>query len=268
MRDLLSLLEKQADKRVLDSFCDFFEYHGVLGFRMGRDLGWSPVSVLEFVPLAFGLLPIEAAYRVRVDQRIKPSIRKHLGVLGVTPSERLVGVVKSISDQYYATGLSGHRRKLGIADIRAMSKLYAGLRGRQSGRCCVCGVSFASEGEAMETLDHIVPWRLIGDVPDGSNFQILCDGCNLGKRDWLSCLQSPCLNNWIYGRPRGAEDRFDPDTRYVALVLAGRCSESGCENGPDVAHLRVSRRFDTGLAVLDNAKVTCEYHTPSPEHAV
>lgn len=256
MRDLHSLQVRLAHSATLDAFCAFFEYHGALGTRRGTDQAWAPVDVLSFVPLAFGLLPSEAVIRDKPDLRIKPSIRMYLRHLGVPESERLVDILKSTADQYYRTADSILRRKkLGISDIRAMPHLYRKLRGSQNNRCSVCGASFRTG--ATETLDHVVPWRLIGDVPDGSNYQLLCEICNLGKREMLTVFQSPRAHNWIYGR-NGTE--FEAESRFVALALARHCAVDNCNATVSTAEMFVQRHSDRGLAVVDNATVLCELH--------
>lgn len=256
MRALLSSRERLTRSSTIESFCAFFEYHGALGMRLGDERVWTPADVMTFVPLAFGLLPVEAVERSRLDLRIKPAISAHLRSLGVQGSERLVNVLKSISDQYFMTASANRRRKYGISDVRAMPDLYSQLREKQNHRCAVCGASFLLG--TSETLDHVIPWRLVGDVPDGSNYQILCDECNSGKRELLTCLQSPQAGNWIYGK--GSSVEFEYESRFLALALAGGCCVEGCGHGPRDAQLMVRRLSLSGLAVLDNAEVVCEAH--------
>ena len=151
----------------------------------------SEAERLTVVPLVFGLIPRDALHRVRPDQRIKPIIRAHLSTLSVDYDEELVHLIKRVSDQYYDSAVrrdpSVRRRKMGIEGVRALRRgIYEGLVARQMGRCAVCGVRFGKN--AVETLDHILPWCLAGDPYDGSNWQLLCERCNQGKREWLSAF--------------------------------------------------------------------------------
>ena len=129
----------------------------------------------------------------------------------------------------------------------------------QGRRCAVCGALFEAPGD--ETLDHTVPFRIIGDAPDGANWQILCPACNGGKAERLSALQSLEALNWTY---RDASGSFvcTPSlrTRYVVLAQAGCCEYIGCGASPSTTQLMVQRISDTGLWVADNLHVRCQTH--------
>lgn len=216
---------------------------------------------LQLVPLVFGLLPRAALARKRPDDRIKPAIRAHLASLGIDSSELLVDTIKDIADQYFAVVFrppSERPRKLGVESVRARGEVYKRIRQRQADRCAVCGVRLGKD--ATETLDHIIPWSLAGDRPDGSNWQLLCDLCNGGKREWLSALQSAQAANWHYGL--GDPVPFEPtqEARYVVLAVAGKCQAHGCEVRPRDGHLSVHQRHASGLAIVDNLLALCEAH--------
>src|SRR5262249_30230059 len=146
---------------------------------------FTELELLTIVPLVFGLLPARAVVREKPDDRIKPHIIEHLRSLAVDHDEELIDVLKSIADQYYATQppesrfIDGERgtqpvrptRKFGISDVKAANySRYRLLLERQAGRCAICGIPFNES--ATEELDHILPWRLVGDIPDGSNWQV------------------------------------------------------------------------------------------------
>ncbi|MDY3551364.1 HNH endonuclease signature motif containing protein [Gemmata sp. JC717] len=222
---------------------------------------------LLVVPLVFGLMPAKAVWRGRRDERIKPHIRDHLASIGLMPDEVLVDILKTVADQYYETQSEGivraipRKRKYGIADIKAMDRgLYHQMVQKQCGRCAVCGILLDQAED--ETLDHILPWRLVGDIPSGSNWQILCQVCNSGKRAWFSALQSPESMNWIYSGHDQAIPHAEPtrETRYVVLAQLGVCQEPGCMNTPAAAHLRVRKCLSSGLAVVDNLTLLCDSH--------
>lgn len=253
-------LKRLRDPQTLKTFTRVF------AARTSSDRG-TEAERLALVPLVFGLLPVSALTRRRPDERIKPLIRQHLKDLGLPTEEPLVDALKDVADQYFDAALrpSGERkRKLGIESVRALrGDTYAELRARQAGRCAVCGARLGAD--TVETLDHIIPWLLVGDPFDGSNWQLLCADCNSGKREWLSALQSPQANNWHYGA--GDTLPFAEPTleaRYVALAVAGHCQFSECSVRPNSGQLRVRRQVASGLAVVDNLAVLCEDHLADP----
>ena len=204
--------------------------------------------------------------RKRADDKVKPLIREHLDAIGVAPENRLVDILKSVSDQFAATWAVNSlvtgvpiKRKMEIASLRALGHPYRRQLDRQNGRCAICGVKF--DGTREEQLDHIVPWRLIGDVRDGSNWQILCFECNNGKRSLLTALLSPEAWGWLYATqsPR-FPDLPTLETRYVVLAQRGTCDEPGCARDASVAELEVAKAVHSGLAVADNLLVKCDLH--------
>jgi hypothetical protein len=264
---LFSLGRRPIERRTLDDFEGTLRYHGALGYR-DRSVGGptSEPARLSIVPLVFGLLPAESLVRRGHDQLVKPSIRFHLATMGAPASESLVDVLKAVADQLWSTwptriryGNARCRRKRSIADLRANPSLYKEIRTAQGGRCAVCGILFEEPGE--ETLDHTVPFRIVGDVPDGANWQILCPACNSGKAECLSALQSLEALNWTY---RDAVGNFvrTPSlrTRYVVLAQAGGCEYTECTALPSTTKLMVQRISVTGLWVADNLHVRCQAH--------
>lgn len=219
----------------------------------------TPSDQLRIVPLVFGLLPRSAVVRERYDLRVKPLITDHLQRLGVSPEPALVDVLKEVADQYFRTTPPRRERKFGIADIRAGDpRTYRRLCEVQNGRCAVCGMSLSGE---EETLDHIVPWRLVGEVVDGSNWQILCRACNGGKSSFISSLQPYEALNWIYDEASGI-GQPSLRTRYLALVRASGCTHAQCGAGPRERRLHVVPLSSDALPIVDHVQVLCEQHAP------
>ena len=213
----------------------------------------------------FLLLPRRSIFRSDPSEKVKPLIRKHLEGLGVR-DEDLVAILKELSDQYYETtpvkkrGQGRSKRaktKNGIRDLRQNQQLYRSLQSQQNGRCATCGIELEP---SIETLDHRIPWRLVGDVSDGSNYQILCKTCNTGKTSWLSSFQSPRCLNWEYSSE--AEEKPHAETRYLVLAQRGHCEKCKCSDGPQESRLLVLPKTETGLFVADNLNVFCERHIP------
>jgi hypothetical protein len=227
----------------------------------------------RIVPLIFGLMPARGLVRDRKDERIKPHIREHLASLGLGVDEDLVDIIKFVCDQYYSTqtkgsiGSSSRPRKYGLSDIKALNRrLYQQMIRRQNQRCVVCGLILDHATE--ETLDHILPWRLVGDIPSGTNWQIVCQECNNGKRAWFSALQSPESINWIYA----GHDQVIPherptlETRYVVLAQLAQCQIANCTHTASSARLHLVKCFQSGLAVADNLTILCDGHCSAGEY--
>jgi len=244
----------------------------VLGWPVAEIVGLNTAPTeaerLKVVPLVFGLIPSRALARTKRDEHIKPHIRDHLIRIGLTPDECLIDIVKTIADQYYATQSEGsirgasRPRKYGISDIKSLNRrLYLQMSKRQNHRCAICGTMLNSA--TAETLDHILPWRLVGDVPSGANWQILCHECNSGKNAWFSALQSPQALNWVYFRHDQAIPTITPtlETRYVVLAHHGRCQFPGCTSTPTASTLNLVKVIESGLAIADNLKVLCGEHS-------
>jgi hypothetical protein len=260
------LIEAEA----LRAFRALFCRHGALGRRMNVDgellSRLSEDDKLRVVPLVFGLMPGAALRRRRSGEfPVKPLIRDHLQGLGVPADEVLIDVLKSVTDQYVDTVVdpaTGRRakRKMRIGDLKAAHfGLYGELLRQQNRRCALCGIQFG--GACEPTLDHVVPFRLIGDVPDGANYQLMCNDCNSAKGSFLSSLQSAHAWNWVYeGRDTPPVDRPSGQTRFVVLSRQATCSVAGCGASRVGSQLFVVPANSTGLAVADHLTVRCVAH--------
>lgn len=264
MQTLLSSPARLRDRATVDALRDLFLFHGVLGHRIVPPRSqFSEVDRLQIVPMVFGLLPRRVLFRDQSLILVKPLIREHLANVGVQYDEEVVDVLKSVGDQYFNTdpvaGPAWYRRgKWGIGDLKAANRqLYVSMRREQQDRCSTCGVVLDN---AYETLDHCIPWRFIGDVMDGSNWQLLCAACNAGKREFLSTLQSVQSLNWIYGQPRSMLATASNESRYAVLAQRPRCEVVGCSATAHSARLQIVTLLDTGLPVADNLTVRCEAH--------
>ena len=263
MKNLLSSQERLKDESLINCFVHLFAKHGALGYSklVNPSYADSEITRLEIVPLVFGLIPEAALNRKRPDELIKPHIEKHLNNLGIDKKNLLIDILKSIADQYYFTRPGSSKRKKGITDLQVHRSIYKQILVKQSSRCTICGISFSENIEL--TLDHIIPWRLVGDIPDGANWQILCRDCNLGKREYLSSLQSTQAFNWIYG---GQYEQIiisnnpTPETRFIVLAQMGQCEYPKCNIVPSLGELFVVKKFNSGLPVVDNLQVRCKLH--------
>jgi len=261
MGSLPSSPARLANPEAIAFFKKIMRRHGVLGY------GAEQETVLEaerfrVVPLIFGLMPKQAVQRSHPGELIKPYIREHLSGCCQTYDEELVTIIKRIADQFFETRLStemSRKRKFGISDLKARNlALYQRLMAKQNGRCAICGLLF--DRDSIEELDHMVPWRIIGDVPDGSNWQVLCGECNKGKGEWVSAIQSAEYFNWSYRANESLADRPTLETRYVVLATRPFCEVETCGRTSLDAQLYVVKKARTGLAVTDHLTVRCANH--------
>lgn len=250
----------------INAFVQLLCEHGALGYGYDPRRSASTPSeedLLAVLPLFFGLMPVRALVPMQLTglRRIRPLISTHLGSIGVQ-DEQLEEVLVAIADQYRSTlknknVLTG-TAKFGIRDVRALRSVHRRLRERQGSRCVACGVDFA---RADETLDHVIPWQFVGDVSDGSNWQLMCQPCNSAKGDMISLLQSPISHNWLYG---GAfswpHARIHPVSRYLALRRSGECCEADCGARPTGAQLFVQVAGPEFVPTVDHLEVRCTQH--------
>jgi 5-methylcytosine-specific restriction endonuclease McrA len=260
MQTLASSPERLADRGALEALKGLFLYHGVLGYRdttRGRDI--QDLDRFSILPLVFGLLPATVLSRVSstaVFQPAKPLLADHLVSLGIEAEELLLDVLKSVAEQWASTRPGRtNRRKYSVTDVRALGTPYRTIRGRQNGRCRYCGRVLAVSDEA---LDHTVPFRLIGDVADGANWQLLCSDCNLGKGEFLTTLAMPVAYNWVYSFNEKDLTDVRIRTRWVVLAQRGRCDSCGA--GPDVAELHVIPRREGDAFIADLLTISCDGH--------
>lgn len=265
MVSLLSSPARLTDAASLGRFETVLLAHGVLGYRAADASDMDETDRLCAIPLVFGLLP--AAALARVDIRIKPHITTHLDALGLKATDQLVSILKRIADQYASTGVDrpswlARPRKQSLAGVRLNGKLYRRMRQVQSGRCAVCGVDLDTVPDAEEALDHIIPWRIVGDPRDGSNWRLLCSVCNGGKADYVSTVLIPAAWNWIYREGTGPDPSGAPDraTRYVVFAQHGQCSVADCRGTALTQRLFLTTVTDSGLAIADNLRVVCSEH--------
>ena len=258
-----TLFGGSINQNLVDKFKDLFLAHGVLGcqdensYKKAQSL--TEYDRLTIVPLVFLFLPAAAFLETRtLGEPIKPLIKEHLKTLSwVVNDDKLIDILKEISEQYYRSKIKGAQKK-GMSDLRLNRSLYKRIRSRQDERCCICGAKFDTDTDCRESLDHIIPYYLIGDITDGSNWRILCEPCNRGKSCYISCLQAPEAINWIYDKEING---ITETSRYVVLMKNSECMHSNCNNNASNSKLDVSLKIKTGLPVPTNLEVLCEKHT-------
>jgi hypothetical protein len=236
-------------------------YHGGISSSPDYVVGKSLTETQRFeaVPLIFRLIPSKALEGAGGLILVKPMIRDHLSKLGFGADEALIDCMKLVVDQYarYLRSESRQDTKWGMRELRG-TQHYRRLMTAQASRCPVCGVRLERSGN--ESLDHIVPFNLIGDTMTGENWSIMCASCNSGKTHWLSALQSAYATGWLYGQRTPSLQKMHPETRYAALALSGKCMVSGCAKTPRDGELLVRRKSETGLWVMGNLAVVCGEH--------
>jgi 5-methylcytosine-specific restriction endonuclease McrA len=241
--------------------------HGALG--RGRDDARSLThdEIRRVVPLVFAFIPETAIKSRASDLKIKPLVRKHLDALDIKYDDELVSIIKSIADQYYSTSNQNNLtklRKYSMSDIRSLGA-YPWLSERQKNRCAICGHNFRKHGG--ETLDHIIPWRLIGDNQDGSNWQILCATCNSGKSSYLTHLMLLASMNWVYGRSNLSDEEYSTQVRYSVLSRDCRCTFDSCDATPRNSALVLAKSIQSGLGLYDFLTTRCPKHLESSNPA-
>ena len=256
----------------LDQLKQFLGQH--LGPRHAQHVA-MPVRVFtekEKVELASGifyLIPERGVFRSSPHDPIKPLIRSHLSSLGLLVDEVIVDIIKELCDNICQTtprSLTksyGSLRKCGISDVRQKRKIYEELKNRQNNRCLVCGIIFG--GDTVETLDHVIPWRLGGDPGNGANWQLLCAACNSAKGFYISSRMLPEYHNWYY---LDVDDGLDDATRfgvsnrirYVVLTEYPVCEQEGCNRTSFDDELHVVPRSQSGLRIFGHLTTRCSIH--------
>ena len=234
--------------------------HGVLGSGRVDIEDVSEYEKFKTIPLVFGLMPESAIRGRRYDLKVIPIIRRHFDELSVMYDEELLHVVKNLCDQYFHTTPNTEhytRRKFQISDVRATKFMYEKIMSRQNSRCAVCGSLFGADN--IETLDHIIPWRLIGDVYDGSNWQFLCSKCNTSKATNLSFIQMPEFLNWSYVNSDN-ESGITNRIRYAVLCRDQGCRFPGCDKNPKNSDLDVVKLTDRSAYLYEFLEVRCKKH--------
>jgi hypothetical protein len=273
-------MERLRDPLVLDILRRFLAQHLGQQYieRPHERENFSEADKLRLMPLVFGLMPLKAAVREDLLLPIKPLIRDHLAAIGVPQDELLADLIKDLCDNYAKSspeyrGDVRRRQKARIADLRAQPRLYRSIRERQHARCVCCGVSLV--GAQVETLDHVIPWRLGGDPEAGCNWQLMCETCNSGKAEFLSSACLPEFQNWAYSDTysnSGLEDRpcISRRLRYLVVSYYRHCQHPGCTASPQDSKLSVVRNphCQTGFFVFDHLTVRCEDHIDGDVSAI
>jgi 5-methylcytosine-specific restriction endonuclease McrA len=243
-------LKKGADYGIGLDVADFEE----LSERIGEIFFSSPLFDEEVVVreigellryrLIFVMLPEECLYGAPVED--KPVISAHLESLGIEPNENIVRAVKYFCENFRSKKDVGNRAKFGITDVYIkFPHIYSSIMSEQGGRCRTCGAQLVY-GENMQ-LDHILPYYLGDDPPDGTNWQFLCDLCNRGKGGDPYYSLSKLMSNWIGPNTR---NELTDSLRYAALERDKKCKITGVK--PGEMELGVKKKILGGCWVLDN----------------
>jgi len=255
----------------LDFFIKIFAYHGVFGRRQiidqTRTTSYSEFERLKVTPLVFGLMPLQALSRDSISVPIKGAIATHLRCLGINDDQNIVSVIKEISDQFYQAKSDRRykKSKYSISKvIQAHGQVYREMQLTQNNRCAICGLDFTTTNNnknTQQTLDHCIPWNLIGDPSDGSNWQILCKQCNNAKSHYLSHFQFPEILNWVYADEMKNLTKAQPSTktRYIVLSQKNSCEYPNCTQNRHNSELFVFVN-QNAIAVVDHCKVYCQEH--------
>lgn len=242
--------------------CDLFIYHGVAGSRpsSAKRPKLNEIDRLQIASLIFGLIPADLLRYQPAGKfsPLKPRIQVHLAMLGVPnpDDEILLDVLLRVGYQYARSHDKAFqkREKKSIRDLRALRNLYPKVRSMQGGRCVTCGLALPPNSES-ETLDHCLPWRLVGDPPNAVNWQIMCAQCNNAKGNYLSTLQVKESHNWLYGADSIRFGTLSRETRWV--ILQQRMSCEDCGKGPDERRLVVTRETQAFTLIPDLLSVHC-----------
>lgn len=132
---------------------------------------------------------------------------------------------------------------------------YLFIEQRQQLRCRLCGTIL--DREAGPHVDHIIPVSL-GGRSEITNYQILCQECNLGKKD---------LTGWIMGAPflLAFDDRVSAKLRYCVLTrFEATCSWPSCDEDSSSSRLDVVAIVppqNGGRLIFDNLRTLCSHHS-------
>lgn len=273
---LVSSLANSYEQVNITLFKELFALYGALNLSSSIKLGskdkedFSEADRLKIVPLVFGLMPVSALNRKSITNSIKLDIKKHLKSLGIDQSdEKLIDIIKNISDQFFTSKISSsnkQNKKFTLGKVQSTyPRIYKSIKDNQKNRCAICGIEFndnSKDEQDREELDHCLPFYLVGDIFDGSNWQLLCKRCNSAKSHYISIFQYPEAINWIYNKEvaKLVANELSRENRYILLVHKGCCEEEGCNVKPTEEQLFVIQKSQTGLAVAGNLSVYCRRH--------
>ena len=243
----------------IDKFIQITSFHGVLGYRPDDHIVYDQKDLFFVSPLFFYLTPHRVLTKSLVGHRYKKVISKYHNDLGIKENPLLTDIIFHMSDQYFLTSKTLNpdkhyiKKKATLAKLRTNPLLYSKVLSRQNEKCDVCGVDFFSNTNFH--LDHIIPWRLLGDPDDALNWRMLCDKCNIGKGSFLSAMQQKEFNNWHYSNEQSSdsESLFDSNTlRYVCFAMQRNNKPIKIGKGKK---LNLRKKINEGLFIYSNLEV-------------
>lgn len=135
---------------------------------------------------------------------------------------------------------------------------YLRLEQTQRGRCALCGELLVPS--VRPQVDHIVPVAL-GGKSNSSNYQLLCQQCNLGKSK---------LIGWVMGAPF-FDEGYSCKLKYCVLTRY-----RGCCTAPDCLHSAKTTKIEVltivpvqrgGRIIFDNLRTLCFEHAAVQKRA-
>lgn len=135
---------------------------------------------------------------------------------------------------------------------------YLRLEQDQQGRCALCGEILVPS--VRPQVDHIIPVAL-GGKSLFSNYQLLCQQCNLGKSK---------LVGWVMGAPF-FDEGYSCKLKYCVLTrYHGRCTEAECPHSARTTKIEVITIVPVqrgGRVIFDNLRTLCCDHAAAQKRA-
>ena len=240
-------------------FIHITSFHGALGDRPDDSIIYDQKDLFFISPLFFYLTPHKVLTRSLTGHKYKKAIAKYHSEVGINENSQLIDIIFNMSDQYFSTSKTfspDHhyvKRKGSLAKLRSNPILYKKVLTKQNYKCDICGVDY--ESNTNFHLDHIIPWRLLGDPDDGLNWRILCDRCNRGKGSFLSAMQTKEFNDWYYSNEQDqiSEHLFDSSIlRYVCYAMNRNNKPINIGKGKK---FNLRKKVENGLFVFSNLEV-------------
>lgn len=135
---------------------------------------------------------------------------------------------------------------------------YLRLEQAQRGRCALCGELLVPS--VRPQVDHIIPVAL-GGKSHPSNYQLLCQQCNLGKSK---------LVGWVMGAPF-FDEGYSCKLKYCVLTrYRGRCTVQECYHSARTTKIEVLTIIPVqrgGRVIFDNLRTLCFEHAAEQRRA-
>ncbi len=131
------------------------------------------------------------------------------------------------------------------------------LEEQQNGRCALCGCFLLPA--VGPQVDHVIPVALRGKS-EFSNYQLLCQNCNQGKKSMMG---------WLMGAPFLYDaNRLSLRMRYCALARSRGTCGLACGNSSRNSEMEVATIIPVargGRWIFDNVMTVCRPHARERE---